>query len=105
MRMAPVGLLLEPEAAYEYGCRFSAITHGRPTGITADGAFAMLMAYLLAEKPLAAALALVEYHLQVQDGPPKLLRHSARPGAPGLPRNSAKAGLRKRRSPSASTVR
>ncbi len=68
MRMAPVGLLLEPEEAYEYGCRFSAITHGHPTGITAGGAFAMLIAYLFSGKKLEDALALVEHHLQTQDG-------------------------------------
>lgn len=68
MRMAPVGLLLGPEEAYEYGCRFSAITHGHPTGITAGGAFAMLIAYLLPGKPLEEALELVEQHLQTQEG-------------------------------------
>lgn len=59
MRMAPVGLFLEPERAYEYGCKFSALTHGHDTGITAGGAFAMLIAELLAGKPLDKALDLV----------------------------------------------
>ena len=68
MRMAPVGILLHPEEAYENGCKFSAITHGHPTGITAGGAFAMLIAYLLEEKDLEESLALVEKHLQTQDG-------------------------------------
>lgn len=59
MRMAPVGLFLEPELAYEYGCRFSALTHGHRTGITSGGAFAMLIAELLSGKPLNNALDLV----------------------------------------------
>ncbi len=64
MRMAPVGLFLEPEMAYDYGCRFSALTHGHPTGITAGGAFAMLIAELLQGKPLEEALDLVMAHLE-----------------------------------------
>ena len=64
MRLAPVGLFLEPESAYQYGCEFSAITHGHPTGITAGGAFAMLISYLRHGKSLAAALDLVEKHLK-----------------------------------------
>ena len=64
MRLAPVGLFFEPEAAYQYGCDFSAITHGHPTGITAGGAFAMLISYLRHGKSLAAALDFVEKHLE-----------------------------------------
>ena len=64
MRLAPVGLFFEPEAAYQYGCEFSAITHGHPTGITAGGAFAMLISYLRYGKSFAAALDLVEKHLE-----------------------------------------
>ena len=64
MRLAPVGLFFDPESAYQYGCKFSAITHGHPTGITAGGAFAMLISYLRHGKSLAAALDLVEKHLK-----------------------------------------
>ena len=64
MRLAPVGLFFDPESAYKYGCEFSAITHGHPTGITAGGAFAMLISYLRHGKSLAAALDLVEKHLE-----------------------------------------
>ena len=57
MRMAPAGLFLDgPVSAYEYGCRFSALTHGHETGITAGGAFAMLIAELLSGKTPDAAL-------------------------------------------------
>jgi len=59
MRIAPAGLFFDPEAAYEYGCRFSALTHGHRTGITAGGAFAMLIAELLAGKSLDEALDVV----------------------------------------------
>ena len=64
MRLAPVGLFFEPESAYKYGCEFSAITHGHPAGITAGGAFAMLISYLRYGKSLANALDLVEKHLK-----------------------------------------
>ena len=67
MRMTPVGLLLEPEAAYEYGCRLSAIAQGHSTGISAGGAFAMLIAYLLPGASLEEALARVELHLRKRD--------------------------------------
>ena len=64
MRLAPVGLFFDPESAYKYGCEFSAITHGHPTGITAGGAFAMLISYLRNGKSLATSLDLVEKHLE-----------------------------------------
>lgn len=64
MRMAPAGLFYDPATAYELGCDFSAITHGHPTGITAGGAVAMLISYLRHGKSLAAALDLVEKHLE-----------------------------------------
>jgi ADP-ribosylglycohydrolase len=63
MRMAPVGLFLEPEAAYEKGCLFSALTHGHPTGITAGGAFAMLIAFLYQGYDLEDSLDRVMTHL------------------------------------------
>ena len=66
MRMAPVGLFLNPDRAYDYGCRFSALTHGHSTGITAGGAFAMLIAGLLQGKPLEEALDLVMAQLEAQ---------------------------------------
>lgn len=64
MRMAPVGLFFDPETAYEYGCNFSAITHGHRTGITAGGAFAMLISFLRYGKSLNTSLDLVEKHLE-----------------------------------------
>ena len=64
MRVAPIGLSLDPEKAYEFGCECSAITHGHPTGITAGGAFAMLIAYLHAGKTLQESLDRTEMHLE-----------------------------------------
>lgn len=64
MRMAPVGLFFEPEQAYDYGCKFSALTHGHPTGITSGGAFAMLIAYLMQGKTLSESLDLTARHLK-----------------------------------------
>ena len=67
MRMAPAGLFFEPESAWEYGCRFSSLTHGHPTAITAGGAFAMLIALLLQGEAPDAALDGVEKHLAGRD--------------------------------------
>ena len=64
MRMAPAGLFYDPATAYELGCEFSAITHGHPTGITAGGAFAILIACLRRGKTLNESLDLVEEKLQ-----------------------------------------
>ena len=63
MRIAPAGLFYPTEYAYKNGCEFSAITHRHPTGITAGGALAMLVAYLLDGKPLNTALDLTEKYL------------------------------------------
>lgn len=64
MRMAPAGLFLPPEKAYEEGCLYSSLTHGHPTGITAGGAFAMLISYLHAGKSLELSLDLTMEHLR-----------------------------------------
>ncbi len=68
MRLAPVGLFFDPQSAYEYGCKFSAITHGHPTGIIAGGAFAMLISYLRNGKSLSESLDLLEEFLQKEAG-------------------------------------
>ncbi len=47
MRVAPIGLALKPEAAFDLGVASSALTHGHPTGFLAGGAFAFLIALLL----------------------------------------------------------
>ena len=64
MRMAPVGLFWSPDDAYDKGCEFSAITHGHPTGITAGGAFAMLISCLIQGKSLERSLEQVKRHLE-----------------------------------------
>lgn len=63
MRLAPVGLFFSPETAYQYGCEFSAVTHGHPTGIIAGGAFAMLISYLRHGKSLKASLDMTKNYL------------------------------------------
>ena len=63
MRMAPVGLLLPPEEAWKEGCKLAALTHGHPTGRTAAGAFAMLIAHLYSGKSLEKSLELTCEHL------------------------------------------
>ena len=65
-RMAPAGLFLEPRMAYDYGCRFAALTHGHPAAVTSAGAFAMLISELLSGKPLEDALDQVMAHLEDQ---------------------------------------
>ena len=43
MRVAPMGLFLPPDQAFEYGCRTAAITHGHPTGYLASGMLARII--------------------------------------------------------------
>lgn len=74
MRLAPVGLFFDPQSAYEYGCKFSAITHGHPTGIIAGGAFAMLISYLRNGKSLSESLDLLEEFLQREPDAEETLR-------------------------------
>ena len=56
MRVAPVGLLAAPEAAYQLGCEVSALTHGHPTGQIAGGFLARLICCLLDEQSLGDAI-------------------------------------------------
>lgn len=67
MRMAPAGLFFGPGLAYHFGCKFSAITHGHPTAVTAGGAFAMLISELLSGKPLDTSLDIVIKQLDKND--------------------------------------
>src|SRR5690606_9660064 len=46
MRVAPLGLTLLHDTAYEIGAKTSALTHGHPTAIVAGGAFTFLVARL-----------------------------------------------------------
>lgn len=57
MRVAPIGLVLEPQRAYALGAATSALTHGHPTGILAGGAFAHLIAQLAEGASLPNAVA------------------------------------------------
>lgn len=48
MRVAPIGLVMSPERAFDLGVRAAAITHGHPSGYYSAGAMAELVAHLLA---------------------------------------------------------
>jgi ADP-ribosylglycohydrolase len=56
MRAAPVGLLVTPGLAFEFGCDVAAITHGHPSGYYAAGALGVIVSVLVAGESLAAAL-------------------------------------------------
>jgi ADP-ribosylglycohydrolase len=56
MRMAPVGLAFDPEAAFRLGSELSALTHGHPTGILAGGYFAAVVSHLTRERSLPSAI-------------------------------------------------
>jgi ADP-ribosylglycohydrolase len=47
MRVAPVGLMVEPSRAFDLGVEVSCLTHGHPSGYFAGGYFAKLIACLL----------------------------------------------------------
>jgi ADP-ribosylglycohydrolase len=64
MRIAPVGLLGEGgQDHYRLGCELAALTHGHPAGYEAAGAFAVIIAAVLAGEPLDAALDAAEAKL------------------------------------------
>ncbi len=56
MRVAPIGLLLGADAAFDVGVESSALTHGHPTGFLAGGAFALILHHLLVGASLADAV-------------------------------------------------
>lgn len=65
MRIAPVGLFLEDDAAvFDAGCEIAAITHGHPTGYLAAGCLSLIIRRLKLGEPLPdavqSALALLE---------------------------------------------
>ncbi|VDN49251.1 ADP-ribosyl-(Dinitrogen reductase) glycohydrolase [Petrocella atlantisensis] len=47
MRVAPIGLFLEPDMAFGMAMECAALTHGHPTGYIASGALAYLIALLV----------------------------------------------------------
>ena len=47
MRVAPIGLFLEPDRAFTIAMECAALTHGHPTGYIASGALAYLIALLV----------------------------------------------------------
>ena len=47
MRMAPVGLYLDKDEAFQVGMELAALTHGHKTGFTAAGAFALIISSII----------------------------------------------------------
>lgn len=62
MRMAPVGLAMRD--AFQIGCELAALTHGHPSGYLAAGFLAQVIAEIVAQEPLQAAIATVTARLQ-----------------------------------------
>lgn len=69
MRMAPVGLFVEPaEAAFRRGVALGALTHGHPSGYLPAGAFAATIGELLRGATMSEAFATALLLLQEWDG-------------------------------------
>ncbi len=56
MRVAPVGLFLEPSDVFDIACEVAAITHGHPTGYLAAGCLAQIVSYLFIGDDLPTAI-------------------------------------------------
>lgn len=56
MRIAPVGLFLEPEPVFDVACNVAALTHGHPTGYLAAGCLARIISSIISGDHLADAV-------------------------------------------------
>jgi len=56
MRVAPIGLAMHPEAAFEEGVEAAALTHGNPSGTLPAGFLACLVSRLRAAESLAGGI-------------------------------------------------
>ncbi len=56
MRIAPVGLFLEPEHVFDVACKVAAITHGHPTGYLAAGCLAQIISCIISGDDLVDAV-------------------------------------------------
>ncbi len=58
MRMAPVGLIFSDDMAlaFDMGCKFSALTHGHPSGYLSGGFFAAVISGLCQQIPLGKSV-------------------------------------------------
>ncbi len=70
MRVAPAGLYFcrDSERAFRMGAEFAAITHTHPTGYLASGAFAAIIAELIAGSDIDEAVDVAMYILKSYDG-------------------------------------
>jgi ADP-ribosylglycohydrolase len=67
LRAAPVGLLFDPDAAFDAAGRTAAVTHGHPDAVAAASAFAWLISALLEGRQLAEAAEALAVKLSRQD--------------------------------------
>jgi len=68
MRMAPAGLVLATEIAFQKGAEFAAITHSHPSGYLSAGFLAQVIAYIKLKKSLNEAIELSIKKLKQYDG-------------------------------------
>lgn len=92
MRVAPVGLVADENAAFDLGCRMAAVTHGHPGGYLPGGALALIIHRLFHGAQLGEALdaaleTLSEY--KGHDSTSKLLSRAGK--LAGSPRRPAEA--------------
>lgn len=64
MRVVPIGLVYQPEKAFELGMKSAALTHGHATGYLTAGFWAMLISYLKQDKNVEDAIFLTTEHLR-----------------------------------------
>lgn len=58
MRIAPVGLFMDPKSVFDAGCEIAAITHGHPTGYLAAGFLARIINAVIGGADLIEAVQL-----------------------------------------------
>jgi ADP-ribosylglycohydrolase len=56
MRVAPVGLFLDQDKAFDAACEIAAITHGHPTGYLAAGCLAQIICCIISGDELVTAV-------------------------------------------------
>lgn len=56
MRISPVGLLFQPDFAFQVGAQCAAITHGHPSGYLSAGFLSSMIAFLVRRESLTEAI-------------------------------------------------
>jgi ADP-ribosylglycohydrolase len=68
MRIAPVGLMVNPNLAFELGCEAAAITHGHPSGYLTAGFQASVIRSIIEAHSLSDSIDAAMEELQKHPG-------------------------------------